>query len=168
MFSATSCRFFHQLWESSSDSHNWLTWLHCAATATGAAALRISDATTATAQWKQSASQHLPACVNMPRNDLNVSGRLRRMIKAAGLPRVGRAHILRMRYALVTHVLCLMQRNCTHGRIVFAMRELLEGWTDTEEEDTRVGGYQHRLLRVTLETHGQIQQMLRAHWDNDL
>jgi hypothetical protein len=72
---------------------------------------------------------------------LNVSSLLRRMLKASGLPRVGPAHVLRMRYAQVTHVLCPMQRHCTHGRIVLAMRELLEGWTDTEEEDTRVGGY---------------------------
>jgi hypothetical protein len=102
------------------------------------------------------------------RTDLNVSRRLRRMIKASGLPRVGPAHILRMRYAQVTHVLCILQRHCTHGRIVMAMRELLEGWTDTEEEDTRVGGYQHRLLRVVNETHARIEQMLRANWDNDL
>jgi hypothetical protein len=110
--------------------------------------------------------------VNMPRdhtrNDLNVSSRLRRMLKASGLPSVGPAHILRMRYAQVTHVLCLMQRHCTHGRIVLAMRELLEGWTDTEEEDTRVGGYQDRLLNAVNAIHTSIEQMLHADWNNDV
>ena len=110
--------------------------------------------------------------VNMPRdhtrNDLNVSSRLRRMLKASGLPRVGPAHILRMRYAEMTHVLCLMQRHCTHGRIVSAMQELLEGWTDTEEEDTRVGGYQDRLLNAVNDIHTSIERMLHADWNNDV
>jgi hypothetical protein len=110
--------------------------------------------------------------VNMPsdhtRNDLNVSSRLRRMLKASGLPRVGQAHILRMRYAQVTHVLCLMQRHCTHGRIVLAFRVLLEGWADTEEEDTRVGGYQDRLLNAVNDIHTSIEQMMHADWNVDV
>ncbi len=55
------------------------------------------------------------------RSDLNVSRRLTRMLKASGLPRIGRAHWLRMRYVQQTHVLLIMQGQCTRGRIVMAM-----------------------------------------------
>ena len=75
------------------------------------------------------------------RRDLNVSLRLRRMIKASALPRVGKAHVLRMRYVDLTHILCIQQRLCTRGRIVSAMFQLLEGWDDTEEGHSDVGGY---------------------------
>ena len=77
------------------------------------------------------------------RKDLNVSRRLRRMLKASGLPLAGKAHWLRMRYVQLTHVLLMLQGQCTRGRIVMAMRDLLEGWGDTEEENADVGGYQH-------------------------
>jgi hypothetical protein len=38
------------------------------------------------------------------------------------------------------------------------MRELLEGWDDTEEEHSRVGGYQHRLLNAVDELHSEIER----------
>jgi hypothetical protein len=106
--------------------------------------------------------------MNRTRNDLNVSRRLRRMLKASGLPRVGPAHILRMRYAQVTHILCLMQRHCTHGRIVLAFRELLDGWADTEEEDDRAGGYQDRLLNAINVTQASIEQLMDGDWYVDV
>ena len=96
------------------------------------------------------------------RKDLNVSRRLRRMLKASGLPLAGKAHWLRMRYVQLTHVLLMLQGQCTRGRIVMAMRDLLEGWGDTEEENADVGGYQHRLLNVIDEMQSQIEQWV---WD---
>ena len=92
------------------------------------------------------------------RNDLNVSRRLTRMLKASGLPHVGKAHVLRMRYVRATHIWLLLIHQCTHSAIVRAMRELLEGWADTEEEATDVGGYQHQLLHRTNAIHAQIDQ----------
>ena len=77
------------------------------------------------------------------RTDLNMTRRLTRMIRLSGLPLAGPAHQLRKRFVQATHALCVLQRSCTHGRIVMAMRDLLEGWADTEEEH-----YQHRLLNV--------------------
>ena len=91
-----------------------------------------------------------------------MSRRLRRMLKASGLPLAGKAHWLRMRYVQLTHVLLMLQGQCTRGRIVMAMRDLLEGWGDTEEENTDVGGYQHRLLNVIDEMQSQIEQWV---WD---
>ena len=38
------------------------------------------------------------------------------------------------------------------------MRELLEGWADTEEEHSYPGGYQHRLLNAVDDLHAQIEQ----------
>ncbi len=67
------------------------------------------------------------------RRDLNVSRRLRRMLKASALLRVGKAHVLRMRYVQLTRTLCILQCHCTRGRIVSAMSEILEGWADTQE-----------------------------------
>jgi hypothetical protein len=96
------------------------------------------------------------------RKDLNVSRRLRRMLKASGLPLAGKAHWLRMRYVQLTHVLLMLQGQCTRGRIVMAMRDLLEGWGDTEEENADVGGYQHRLLNAIDEMQSQIEQWV---WD---
>ena len=85
------------------------------------------------------------------RRDLNVSRRLRRMLKASALPRVGKAHVLRMRYVQLTHTLCILQCHCTRGRIVSAMSEILEGWAYTEEGHSDVGGYvgaqRHTALR---------------------
>jgi hypothetical protein len=77
------------------------------------------------------------------RRDHNVTRRLTRMLKASGMPHTGGAHWLRMRYVQLTHALLILQGQCTRGRIVMAMRELLEGWADTEEEH-----YQHRLLNA--------------------
>ncbi len=77
------------------------------------------------------------------RTDLNMTRRLTRMIRLSGLPLAGPAHQLRKRFVQATHALCVLQRSCTHGRIVMAMRDLLEGWADTEEEH-----YQHRLLNA--------------------
>ena len=99
------------------------------------------------------------------RNDLNVSRRLRRMLQAAGLPRVGRAHVLRMRFVQVTHMLLILQSQCTHDKIVGAMRELLEGWAATEEEHSEVGGYQHRLLNVIDDIHTQIELCIGGEWN---
>jgi len=89
-----------------------------------------------------------------PRNDLNVSRRLRRMLKASGLPRIGYAHWLRMRYVELTHVLLILQRQCTRGRIVMAMRDLLEGWADTEEVQP---DYHRRLLNLIRGVESQIE-----------
>jgi hypothetical protein len=89
-----------------------------------------------------------------PRNDLNVSRRLRRMLKASGLPRIGYAHWLRMRYVESTHVLLILQHQCTRGRIVMAMRDLLEGWADTEEEQP---DYHRRLLNLIRGVESQIE-----------
>jgi hypothetical protein len=111
----------------------------------------------------------LPARIlnNMPaaeRNDLNVSRRLMRMIKASGLPRVGKAHALRKRYVQVIHALLVLQGQCTHHKIVRAMRELLEGWAATEEERTDVGSYQHRLLNVIDDIQAKIEEHAWGSW----
>ena len=98
------------------------------------------------------------------RNDLNVSRRLRRMLKAAGFPRVGSAHELRMRFVQVTHVLLVLQKQCTMHRIVLAMQELLEGWGATEEGHSQPGGYQHRLLNAIDVIHGEIVRMVGGTW----
>ena len=98
------------------------------------------------------------------RRDLNVSLRLRRMIKASALPRVGKAHVLRMRYVDLTHILCIQQRLCTRGRIVSAMFQLLEGWDDTEEGHSDVGGYQHRLLNAIDEMSSEIERWVQSDW----
>ena len=90
------------------------------------------------------------------RKDLNVSRRLRRMLKASGLPLAGKAHWLRMRYVQLTHVLLMLQGQCTRGRIVMAMRNLLEGWADTEEEHP---DYHRRLLNLIRDVESQIN-----HW----
>ena len=96
------------------------------------------------------------------RKDLNVSRRLRRMLNASGLPRVGKAHWLRMRYVQLMHALLILQGQCTRGRIVMAMRDLLEGWADTEEAHAYVGGYQHRLLNAIDDMQSQVEQWV---WD---
>ena len=63
--------------------------------------------------------ERLSLCHSMcDRRDLNVSRRLRRMLKATALPRVGKAHSLRMRYVQVAHALLVLQGHCTRGRIV--------------------------------------------------
>ena len=98
------------------------------------------------------------------RTDLNMTRRLTRIIRLSGLPLTGPAHKLRERFVQATHALCVLQRHCTHGRIVIAMRELLEGWADTEEEHTRVGGYQHRLLNAVDDLHSQIETWAWADW----
>ena len=98
------------------------------------------------------------------RNDLNVSRRLRRMLKASGLPRVGKAHWLRMRFVQATHVLLILQGQCTLSKIAIAMRDLLEGWSDIEEKHSDVGGYQHRLLNVIDNLHTEIEQCAWADW----
>ena len=98
--------------------------------------------------------------LSMPRRertDLNMTRRLTRMIRLSGMPLAGPAHQLRMRFVQATHALCILQRSCTHGRIVMAMRELLEGWADTEEEHSYVGGYQHRLLNAIDELQAEIE-----------
>ena len=103
----------------------------------------------------------------MPRReptDLNMTRRLTRMIRLSGLPLAGPAHQLRMRFVQATHALCILQRSCTHGRIVMAMRDLLEGWADTEEEHSDVGGYQHRLLNAVDDLHSQIETWAWADW----
>ena len=101
-----------------------------------------------------------------PRNDLNVSRRLRRMLRASGLPRVGKAHVLRMRYVQVTHALLILQLVCTHHNIVKAMQELLVGWSPGEEHHSRVGGYQHRLLNVVDDIHTRIEEMCSGEWND--
>ena len=100
------------------------------------------------------------------RNDLNVSRRLKRMLRASGLPRDGQAHVLRMRYVQVRHVLLILQLACTPHNVVKAMRELLEGWTETEEQHSRVGGYQHRLLNVVDDISTEIEQMSCGEWND--
>jgi hypothetical protein len=92
------------------------------------------------------------------RTNLNMTRRLERFIRLSGLPLAGPAHQLRMDYVRATHALCILQRQCTFGRIVIAIRELLEGWADTEEEHSRVGGYQHRLLNVVDDLHSEIER----------
>ena len=98
------------------------------------------------------------------RTDLNMTRRLTRMIRLSGLPLAGPAHQLRKRFVQATHALCVLQRSCTHGRIVMAMRDLLEGWADTEEEHSYVGGYQHRLLNAVDDLHSQIETWAWADW----
>ena len=99
------------------------------------------------------------------RNDLNVSRRLRRILKDAGLPQVGGAHVLRMRFVQVTHVLLVLQNQCTHYNIGMAMRELLEGWSSAEEEHSEVGGYQHRLLNAIDDIHYEIEDLAWGEWN---
>ena len=102
--------------------------------------------------------------VQSDRTDLNVSRRLRRMLKASGLPQTGPAHHLRMRFVQLTHALLILQRQCTHGRIVIAMRELLEGWAHTEEEVSYPGGYQHRLLNAVDDVCADIERFAWGEW----
>jgi len=102
--------------------------------------------------------------VKSTRTDLNVSRRLRRMLKASGLPRIGKAHSLRMRFVQVTHALLILQGDCTYHKIIRAMRELLDGWMPTEEHHSEVGGYQHRLLNVVDDIHTEIEQMAGSEW----
>ena len=80
------------------------------------------------------APTHNVALIRVTLTDLNMTRRLTRMIRLSGLPLAGPAHQLRKRFVQATHALCVLQRSCTHGRIVMAMRDLLEGWADTEEE----------------------------------
>ena len=96
------------------------------------------------------------------RNDLNVSRRLRRMLKAAGLPSVGAAHELRMRFVDMTHAMLILHGQCTHHAIVRAMQQLLEGWAATEEEHAQPVGYQHRLLNATDDIRRLIEPHVRA------
>lgn len=98
------------------------------------------------------------------RRDLNVSRRLRRMLKATALPRVGKAHSLRMRYVQVTHALLVLQGHCTRGRIVLAFRDLMEGWSDTEEDNDAVGAWQHRILNAIDNMHSQVERLVWANW----
>ena len=101
------------------------------------------------------------------RTDLNMTRRLRRMLKASALPRVGKAHSLRMRYIYVIHALCTLQRHCTRGRIVKAMQVLLHGWADTEEDNSDVGGYQHRLLNAIDDLHSEIERWAWGDWPRE-
>ena len=101
------------------------------------------------------------------RTDLNMTRRLRRMLEASALPRVGKAHSLRMRYIHVTHALCTLQRHCTRGRIVKAMQVLLDGWTDTEEGHSDVGGYQHRLLNAIDDMHSEVERWAWGDWPRE-
>jgi hypothetical protein len=93
------------------------------------------------------------------RNDLNVSRRLRRMLKASGLPSVGAAHELRMRFVDMTHAMLVLQGQCTHHAIVRAMRQLLEGWAATEEEHAQPGGYQDSLVAAIDECRAFIRAL---------
>jgi hypothetical protein len=102
--------------------------------------------------------------VQSDRTDLNVSRRLRRMLKASGLPQTGKAHHLRMRFVQMTHASLILQGLCTYGRIVIAMRELLEGWADTEEGHCDVGGYQHRLLNAIDDVCADIERLAWGEW----
>jgi hypothetical protein len=45
-----------------------------------------------------------------------------------------------------------------------AMRDLLEGWADTEEEHSDVGGYQYRLLNAIDDMQSQIERWAWADW----
>ena len=83
------------------------------------------------------------------------------MLKDSGLPRIGRAHSLRMRYVQQTHALLILQKACTRGRIVMAIRNLLEGWADTEEEHP---DYHRRLLNLIRDVEGQIEHFHSSFW----
>ncbi len=48
-----------------------------------------------------------------------------------------------------------------------AMRDLLEGWADTEEEHSDPGGYQHRLLNAIEDMHVEIERVVWANWTQD-
>ena len=127
-----------------------------------------TNATSTAVETERIAIMHV-GMPNMPsasRNDLNVSRRLRRMLRASGLPRVGSAHVLRMRHVQVTHVLLILQLACTPLNIVMAMHELLEGWSPAEEQHSRVGGYQHRLLNVVDDIHTRIEEMSSGEWND--
>ena len=92
------------------------------------------------------------------RTDLNMTRRLRRFIRVAGLPLTGPAHQLRMDFVRATHALCILQRSCTRDRVLQACCELLDGWAEREEHHSREGGYQHRLLNAVDELHSRIEQ----------
>ena len=98
------------------------------------------------------------------RTDLNVARRLRRMLKVSGLPRVGQAHTLRMRYVQVKHALLILQGKCTRENIAMAKQELLEGWSSDEEQHSEVGGYQHRLLNVIDDIQTELAAMAMGEW----
>ena len=94
------------------------------------------------------------------RTDLNMTRRLTRFIRLSGLPLTGPAHQLRMDFVRATHALCILQRNCTRGRILQACCELLEGWAEREEHEHRStqGSYQHRLLNAVDDLHSRIEE----------
>ncbi len=48
------------------------------------------------------------------------------------------------------------------------MFELLEGWADTEEGHSDVGGYQHRLLNVVVDMSSEIERWNQADWPKNL
>jgi hypothetical protein len=70
---------------------------------------------------EQSASRACIICLSShtmcDRRNLNVSRRLMYMLKVSGLPRVGGAHTLRMRYVQVKHALLILQGKCTRESI---------------------------------------------------
>jgi len=68
-------------------------------------------------------------------------------------------------YVHVTHALHVLQGECTYQNVVRAMRELLEGWSLAEEEHSLPGGYQHRLLNVIDDIHGEIVRFAGGQWD---
>ena len=97
-------------------------------------------------------------------SNLNVSRRLMRMLKVSGLPRVGGAHTLRMRYVQVKHALLILHGKCTRENIAMAKQELLEGWSSDEEQHSEVGGYQHRLLNVIDDIQTELAAMAMGEW----
>ena len=98
------------------------------------------------------------------RSNINVSRRLMRMLKVSGLPRVGGAHTLRLRYVQVKHALLILHGKCTRVNIAMAKQELLEGWSSDEEQHSVVGGYQHRLLNVIDGIQSEIAAMAMGEW----
>ena len=69
-----------------------------------------------------------------------------------------------MRYVQLTHALCILQRRCHSGSIISAMGYLLEGWDDTDEEHSDVGGYQHRMLNAIDDMGAEIERSAWGEW----
>ena len=88
------------------------------------------------------------------RRNLNVSRRLMYMLKVSGLPRVGGAHTLRMRYVQVKHALLILQGKCTRESIAKAKHEIAK----CGEARKRVGSLRVMYIGAGLKKQNQTKE----------
>ncbi len=84
---------------------------------------------------------------------------------SAGVSTRGLSSKHRLSYVQATHAMLILQGQCTCENVIRAMREVLEGWSLAEEGHSRPGGYQHRLLNVIDDIHGEIVRCAGGQWD---